>query len=303
MRMALVGVGKIARDRHVPAIEGDPEFTLVATADPCGGIDGVPAFASLDDLLGAGPALDAVAICTPPRGRAALAVKALDAGLHVLLEKPPAATLGEVALLRNAAASAGRTLFAAWHSREAGAVEPARVWLASRRVTGIRIYWKEDIRWWHPGQDWILDAGGFGVFDPAINALSIATAILPGRLVVTHADLAIPAGRQSPIAAEVGMACGDASGHMSLDFLERDAPCWTIEVTSDDGVLRLEDGGRTLRVEGREVSCPNEEYPRLYRRFSDLIAGGRSDVDDEPSRLVADALTIGHRRSAATFSW
>ncbi|MEH3038430.1 MAG: Gfo/Idh/MocA family oxidoreductase [Sphingomonas adhaesiva] len=303
MKVALVGVGKIARDRHVPAIENDPAFTLAATADPCGGIDGVPAFATLDDLLRAGPTLDAVAICTPPQGRAALAAKALGAGLHVLLEKPPAATLGEVALLREAAAAAGRTLFAAWHSRAAGAVEPARAWLASRRVSGIRIDWKEDIRRWHPGQDWILDAGGFGVFDPAINALSIATAILPGRLLVTQADLAIPNDRQSPIAAEVGLACGDADGRMSLDFLERDAPCWTIVVECDDGVLRLDDGGRVLLLDGQRRSYPNEEYPRLYRRFAGLIDDGRSDLDDEPSRLVADALAIGRRRSTATFSW
>lgn len=301
--IALVGVGNIARDRHLPAIAADGDFTLVATADPNGGVEGVPGFGSLNALLADGPAVAAVAICTPPQGRGALVARALDAGLHVLMEKPPAATLGEVAMLRERAAAAQRTLFAAWHSREAGAVAPARDWLAGRRILGVTIDWREYIRRWHPGQDWILDAGGFGVFDPGINALSIATAILDEPLIVRDATLAIPANRQSPIAAEVSLTCGAAAGRMALDFLDSVSPCWTIAIETDGGTLLLSEGGRALEVDGRTHSYANEEYPRLYRRFADLIAAGRSDVDDRPSRLVADALAIGRRDAVAAFDW
>src|SRR5690606_40163452 len=65
------------------------------------------------------------------------------------------------------------------HSRMALAVAAARRWLADRTIHEGRITWREDLRKWHPGQDWILDAGGMGVFDPGINALSILTEILP----------------------------------------------------------------------------------------------------------------------------
>lgn len=51
--------------------------------------------------------------------------------------------------------------------------------MADTRIASARNTWKESIRRWHPGQEWILAAGGFGVFDPGITALSILTAVLP----------------------------------------------------------------------------------------------------------------------------
>src|SRR3546814_14231220 len=90
-----------------------------------------------------------------------------------MLEKPPAATTTEISALADHARARGVTLFATWHSREAAGVAGARDWLSDKRIRAAHIRWKEDIRRWHPGQEWILDAGGFGVFDPGINALSI----------------------------------------------------------------------------------------------------------------------------------
>ena len=48
----------------------------------------------------------------------------------------------------------------------------------------MEILWHEDVHKWHPGQQWIWEPGGFGVFDPGINAFSIATKIFPGGLFV-----------------------------------------------------------------------------------------------------------------------
>ena len=62
------------------------------------------------------------------------------------------------------------------------------------------------MRRWHPGQEWIWKAGGFGVFDPGINALSIATHIIPKSFFVTSAILDFPDNRQAPIAAVVRRA-------------------------------------------------------------------------------------------------
>jgi len=66
------------------------------------------------------------------------------------------------------AAAKGVSLFASWHSREAAGVAPARDWLKAQAVRAVRIARREDIRRWHPGQEWILGAGGFGVFDPGM---------------------------------------------------------------------------------------------------------------------------------------
>ena len=180
IRIAVVGVGKIARDQHLPAIAGNSSFSLAATVSPHDpGPEGVPHFASLDELLEQGPAVDAVVLCTPPQVRYGLAATALKRGMHVFLEKPPGATLAEVVALRDRADRVGVTLFAAWHSRFAAGVAPARAWLSERQIKNVSIVWREDVRVWHPGQAWIWEPGGLGVFDPGINALSILTHILP----------------------------------------------------------------------------------------------------------------------------
>ena len=48
--VALVGVGKIARDQHIPAIAADPDFELVAAVSRNAAIDGVPNFTDIDRL-------------------------------------------------------------------------------------------------------------------------------------------------------------------------------------------------------------------------------------------------------------
>src|SRR3546814_50753 len=153
IRIAVVGLGKIARDQHLPAIAGNAAFSLAATVSPHDpGREGVAHFASLGDLLYGGPAIDAVALCTPPQVRYDLAALALKRGVHVFLEKPPGATLSEVVALRERADKVGVTLFAAWHSRFAAGVAPARAWLAERTIQKVSIVWREDVRVWHPGQ-------------------------------------------------------------------------------------------------------------------------------------------------------
>src|SRR6266850_310876 len=206
LRVAIVGFGKIARDQHVPAIAATEGVELAAVASRNASLAGVPHLSTLDQLLRDGPPVDAVALCTPPQVRHAQAAMALAAGKHVMLEKPPGATVGEIKPLISAAIASQRTLFATWHSRFAPAVEPARQLLAGRRITAVRISWKEDVRVWHPGQDWIWQPGGLGVFDPGINALSILTRILPQPLFVTAAELCFPANREAPIAARVSLA-------------------------------------------------------------------------------------------------
>ena len=134
-----------------------------------------------------------------------MALKALAAGRDVLLEKPPAATLGEVELMVEAARARDAVLFATWHSRFAPAVAEAKAWLVSRQPRSVSIVWKEDVRRWHPNQAWIWQAGGFGVFDPGINALSLLTEILPGAFTVGSARLVVPSNCETPIAADFAM--------------------------------------------------------------------------------------------------
>src|SRR5690242_3307526 len=99
LRVAIVGFGKIARDQHVPAIAATAGIELAAVASRNASLPGLPHFETLDELLREAPAIGAVALCTPPQVRSAQAASALAAGKHVLLEKPPGATVAELAPL------------------------------------------------------------------------------------------------------------------------------------------------------------------------------------------------------------
>lgn len=305
IRIGIVGVGKIARDQHLPAIRASELFELVATSSRRGPLDGYANYPNVASMIAGARDLHAVALCTPPQGRHFLARVAIEAGLHVLLEKPPGATVGEVRSLETLARERGITLFATWHSREAAGVEPARQWLVDREVRSVRVAWKEDVRFWHPGQEWIFEPGGLGVFDPAINALSILTRILPGRLILETATLHFPENRAAPIAAQLRFShAGNAPVDVELDFLQSGPQTWDIEVETVAGQLRLSRGGAELAICGTPVVAARDaEYPRLYARFATLIASGTSDVDTTPLQHVADAFLLGRRIDTGPFNF
>jgi D-galactose 1-dehydrogenase len=302
IRLGLVGLGKIARDQHLPAIAASPDFTLAAAATLHGRRDGTAAYDSVEAMLAGEDNLAAVVLCQPPQVRFPAALAAIRAGLHVFLEKPPGSTLAEVEILRAAARERGVSLFAGWHSRAAPAVAPAKAWLAGRRITRVEIAWKEDVRHWHPGQEWIWQPGGMGVFDPGINALSIATHLLP-PFFLTGAVLAMPANRQAPIAADLTFT--DAAGtpiHAAFDWLQTGPQTWDIRIDTAEGGLTLSRGGAALAIDGIAQALPPEaEYRALYERFAALIRAGESDVDLRPLTHLADAFLRGERRLVAPF--
>ncbi len=302
-RIALAGIGKIARDQHIPHITANPDFELVAAVTRHDPPEGVPGFATIAEMMAAVPDVQAISICTPPRGRLKLIEEALDHGLDVMIEKPPAATLSEAQAFADAAAKAGKVLFATWHSREAAAVEPARAWLAARTIRRVAVNWKEDVRVWHPGQAWIWEPG-IGVFDPGINALSVITHILPRPLLLDAAELRFPSNRDAPIAADLDFT--DTAGvpvRVEFDFDQTGPQTWDIDVETDGGSLKLSMGASRMAVDGQAVDVGDEaEYARLYRRFAECLARRESDVDLSPFVHVNDAFLLGRRVTVGDFS-
>ncbi|HTE97359.1 MAG TPA: Gfo/Idh/MocA family oxidoreductase [Bradyrhizobium sp.] len=303
IRVAIVGLGKIARDQHISAIAETAGIELAATVSRNASINGIRHFATLDELLDRVPDIDAVALCTPPQGRQALAAAALKAGKHVLLEKPPGATVSELTPLIAEARQTGHTLFATWHSRFAPAVEAARAFLAGRQIRSVVVEWKEDVRVWHPGQAWIWEPGGFGVFDPGINALAILTRILPRPFFLTEAELSYPGNRAAPIAANLAFSDGTGLPILAeFDWRQTGPQTWDIRVETDAGRLTLSRGGSRLDHDDRTLVHEQQaEYRGIYQRFVELITSRVSDVDLSPLLHVADAFMLGRRRDVEPF--
>lgn len=302
MKIALVGIGKIAKDQHVPAIQNAPDWELAATVSRAGTVDGVEAWTDFAAMLNARPDIPVISLCLPPVPRFDYAEAAIRAGRHVMLEKPPGATLSECRALLELAQSHNVSLFATWHSREAAMVDAARDWLSGQVVQSAHITWAEDVRKWHPGQDWIFEPGGMGVFDPGINALSILTKILPAPVHLQKATLDFPANRQTPIAADLTFS-DSVTAH--FNWLQTGPQTWDIKVVTARGTLLLSDGGATLSIDG-QTQTPQDakgEYPRLYDRMASLVRTNSNDADLSPLRHVADAFMLGERRVVDAFEF
>ncbi|HEU5285317.1 MAG TPA: Gfo/Idh/MocA family oxidoreductase, partial [Sphingomicrobium sp.] len=280
------------------SIAANPRLELAATSSRSG-VGPAPQFTDWRRLLDEVEGLEAVAITTPPSVRYEIARECVERGLHVLLEKPPTVTLTEIEDLACLAEGRGVSLFTTWHAQHNPAVAAAAEALAGKRIAAMDILWHEDVRKWHPGQRWIWEPGGFGVFDPGINAFSIATRIFPGTLFVSGAELHFPEDAQTPIAAEIEFASAVADGPLrcSLDWRRTEGEEWTIRIRTADGLeVRLDNGGSLLSIDGatRAMDSPGE-YPDIYARFVELIDERRSHVDVAPLRLVADCLLVGRR--------
>jgi D-galactose 1-dehydrogenase len=306
-RIAIIGMGKIAHDQHVPVIAKNPDFELAGVVSQRGIYPNrVRGFRTPAQLFAAIPDLDAVAICTPPSVRHSIARQALAAGKHVLLEKPPTPTLAELFDLEHTARRLKRVLFTSWHSQYNRAVTEAGKRLRKTTIHSLDVQWREDVRRWHPGQEWIWQPGGFGVFDPGINALSIITSIMPSPVFVQSADLFFPSNRGTPIAAGLQFRPAepeDARLTADFDWRQTGEQTWTITLKSADGTMfHLTKGGARLEVNGNPVVDEEPaEYEAIYRHFAELLQRSESHVDAMPLQLVADAFMLGRRIAVEPF--
>jgi predicted dehydrogenase len=123
LRMGIIGVGGIAQARHIPAflkfsnqvtieaISDVNEATAKAVADQ---FNISKVYSNYRDMF---QEVDAVTICTPNKFHAEITIAALEAGLHVLCEKPMAMTPEECQAMMDAAESSGKVLAIAYHYR------------------------------------------------------------------------------------------------------------------------------------------------------------------------------------------
>lgn len=122
LRIGVLGAGGIATDRHIPAFKHVKEVELTAVSDV--NIDRAKEVAEkfsiphvcedLDEMLGK---IDALLICTPNKFHAPAAIQALNAGIHVLCEKPMALNTKECEDMVAAAEQSGKVLLIAYHWR------------------------------------------------------------------------------------------------------------------------------------------------------------------------------------------
>ncbi|MFH1571525.1 MAG: Gfo/Idh/MocA family oxidoreductase [Gemmatimonadota bacterium] len=126
LKVGIIGVGGIART-HVPGWQASEHAELVAGADigeevlrKWGKDNGIERVYTNPKELIADREIDIVDVCTPNTYHAPLAIAALDAGKHVICEKPLAPTPGEIRQMIAARERSGKLLMTAQHFRYQG---------------------------------------------------------------------------------------------------------------------------------------------------------------------------------------
>ncbi len=131
MRVAILGPGLQCR-RRAPVVQQDPDSDLVAIAGTS-----VEHARTMTDAYGGEPSgswqdvveredVDAVLVCTPPNLHAEMTIAALEAGNHVLCEKPLCRTMDEARRMLDAAEKSGRILKCGFNHRHHPAIFKAR---------------------------------------------------------------------------------------------------------------------------------------------------------------------------------
>ena len=188
----LIGAGDVVQRFYLPALAARPRFRLAAIASAGGQTaralaarHGIAIVCDSAAALLARPDVDAVAICTPPDRQAAIAVAALAAGKHVLIEKPIAASYGEAAALIAAAERAVPILYYTFNNR----LRDENQHLTARVLGGaLGALDCIDVEWLRTkpvrAEAWCRDAGraGGGVLaDLGSHLIMIALGLVPGR--------------------------------------------------------------------------------------------------------------------------
>ena len=205
LKLAVMGTGAIAVRRHLPEIRRSEEASLVAVFghDPAhtkAVAEGFGArYATTDaQRIFRDPDIDAVVVAGVNALHADLTVRALEAGKHVLVEKPMATSVADAVRMVRAAREASRVLMVAQNERLDPAHVRAREILASGRLGRVLVAeavlahggperWTETAAWFFSARDGVLGALG----DLGIHKVDLLRYLLADEVVDVFGRTAI----------------------------------------------------------------------------------------------------------------
>lgn len=159
---AVVGCGHIGR-RHAEVIHANDEADLVALCDirpreelALEAFADIPFFGSLESLLAARTAVDVICVCTPNGLHAEQGLRILDAGHHVVIEKPMALRRSDCERIIHKALNASRQVFCVMQNRYSPVVQWLKQVVAEDRLGDIHLVqlsclWNRDERYYFAG--------------------------------------------------------------------------------------------------------------------------------------------------------
>lgn len=307
IKFGVIGVGNIGAV-HLDVLKSSEQkdFKLTAVSDlkPLN-IEEADFFTDYKKLLENSDIL-AVSINTPPNTHYQLVVDALNAGKHVLVEKPPALTVAECDEMTRLALEKNKVLFMAFHARYHPEVDAAKSELQGKQVKEINITYGEWVLNYHDPKGWIFDpkiAGGGVLMDSGINALSIVTKVMPGiKWNVTSAKFDKPADFRVETKANVKFSFGEnGKGTLSMDWMRKGPETRQVvfRTNTDEYVIDivrnsfLKNGAAINGNKGNgELVDQHSEYRGVYKDFADHLSTGASLISVKELEFIRQAYKI-----------
>ncbi len=129
LKVGIIGCGGIANGKHLPALKKIPEVEMVAFCDIVVeraekakndyGVEGAKVYEDYKELL-KDESIDVIHVLTPNREHSFITIDALEAGKHVMCEKPMAKTYAEAKAMYDASVRTGKKLTIGYQQRWRG---------------------------------------------------------------------------------------------------------------------------------------------------------------------------------------
>ncbi|MHB1627483.1 MAG: Gfo/Idh/MocA family protein [Bacilli bacterium] len=329
LRIGVIGCGSIARHRHLPEYAGNPRVEIRAVCDVArhraaetADAYGVRAYTDYAELL-RDPDIQAVSVCLPNHLHAPVAVAALQAGKHVLCEKPMATSRQAAQEMIEAARSSEKLLMIAHNQRFMAAHVKAKQMLHSGRLGAVLTF---RTTFSHGGPEgWSINGAESWFFRKAeafVGAL--------GDLGVHKADLirwlledevasvsAFASTLEKPADVEDNVVCvlrmqSGALGTLTASWTHHPGEDNSTHLYCEHGVMHVAadplyqvivhyDNGDTERMEAGQVATNESQTASgVVDEFVDAIFSGRESAIPGAEGMASLQVILAALRSAQT---
>ena len=318
MRFLVIGTGSIGT-RHCRNVVSLGHDALAWDADrgrlrEIAGIPGVTVAGSLEDALAA--RLHAALICTPPASHAALARRALEAGLDLFIEKPIASTVAEALPLIEEVERRGRLLAVGFNLRFLPSLRRVKEMVDDKRVgraLAVRAEFGSYLPDWRPGRDYrenyaVQAALGGGVLLDGIHELDYLGWLFGDvtDVLCTVAHVSDLAGDTEDLAEITLRFDSGVLAQVHLDYVQR-AYRRNLQVIGDAGTIVWDYPTHSVTVLAPDVGPEtigatdgdtNQMYLEELRHFIHCLGGHASPMVDGREALRSLRLVEAAKTSA-----
>jgi predicted dehydrogenase len=289
--------------RAVAACDLDPTRMLQAQSD----FPELRTFTRVEDLLAA-PEIDLITVITPHNTHAPLAIQCLEAGKHVIVEKPMCLTVKEATAMMDAAAANGK-LITAFHNRRWDGDHMAMMEIIEEGAIGDVFHIEANGGGWgRPGPWWRSDKAisGGALYDWGVHFLYWILRLHPGKIRnVTgffHKRVWDHVSNEDHTQAIIRWEDG-AYADLQISSIAR-APKPRFRILGTRGAILDEGGKGEFTVfgdcAGRTASFPvkyrKSDWPAFYANIAaHLLDGAALEITPESARRVVAVIETAEK--------